>query len=207
MSVLLLDQHEWVKKNEKFTKNTGKIYLWRCQLCREEVWDTLPTTERACTYYANGLKPRKLTKAEKRKYPLGRNDQQRAKIDSVRSKFIDDVSLGVLKESFAFKYVVTLLIMGTLTAMFGSNLVFDTLLVVLVIMGTWKAFFRFIDSGGTTASADFLDMLKATGAAIGVFVFSLGILLNGAVTIPLTLMGIAGLVMGRFAYLKVKGEW
>ena len=117
-------------------------------------------------------------------------------ITNKRRDFFDDESLEDFKQSFWPPYLIALFLFGIITdgvQPSGDNGIHLVLGVTLVVSGVWKAFWQFT--------------LTGLALAFFIFVFSVGILVNGREAIVVSLIIIAFIAFLFFVVWRFMQMW
>ena len=200
--------HNWLEVSSAFNPYLGEISQWKCEACGRMIESTAASRHSnpdcfhprpsAVTIRVSPSAMRSSASATRNGTSAVRiNDhleEIRHSISEWRNGIIPDDYLDLLRDYFWGQYIVALYTFGILIIIFQSlqsNIVVMAFQVLLVLLGFWKAIFLFIDRNSVNQEETFVHSGCSIMFGIAVFVFALGIVTNGAVTIPLTLIVIA----------------
>lgn len=189
--------HEWTEGSIRLNPYIGEITTYQCMRCKKEIQSNAASIDLARSDCPG---PRTTYRYDFNKDLRAKHPRSTSTIASMitdkRRDFFDDDSLEDFKQSFWPPYLIALFLFGIITdgvQPSGDNGIHLVLGVALVISGVWKAFWQFT--------------LTGLALAFFIFVFSVGILVNGREAIVVSLIIIAFIAFLFFVVWRFMQMW
>lgn len=191
-----LREHEWIEESTRLNPYVGEITTYQCTKCKKEIQSNSALTDLTRLDCPGLITYRyDFNKDLRAKHPRSTSTIASMIMDK-RREYIDDESLEDFKQSFWPPYLIALFLFGIITdgvQPSGDNGIHLVLGVALVISGVWKAFWQFT--------------LTGLALAFFIFVFSVGILVNGREAIVVSLIIIAFIAFLFFIVWRFMQMW
>lgn len=189
--------HEWTEGSIRLNPYIGEITTYQCTGCKKEIQSnaTLIDLARSDCPGSRTTYMYDFNKDLRAKHPRSTSTVA-SMITNKRRDFFDDESLEDFKQSFWPPYLIALFLFGIITdgvQPSGDNGIHLVLGVTLVVSGVWKAFWQFT--------------LTGLALAFFIFVFSVGILVNGREAIVVSLIIIAFIAFLFFVVWRFMQMW